>query len=253
MIEVLKEINLGLVQTSLYSVIPAEHDHITQLPGSCEKTKASIEALIKAGIPVQISCPVMATNYRTYKEVLKYAHERNCKAQTDFVMMARYDFTTDNLAERLTMAQTEELIRDIMRFDEDYLNLVEKPVTPQSREEWGKTRLCGVGLSSMCIASDGIVYPCSGWQGMACGNVRAQPIKDIWERSPKLNKLCELTRASIPQCYDCEDRQFCAPCLVRNFNESGGNYLKVADHFCKAAKLNHRIVEEELTKRRMSK
>lgn len=248
MIEVLKETNPGLVQTSLYSVYPEEHDHITQLPGSCEKTKASIEALIAADIPVQISCPVMKSNYHSYKEVLKYAYERNCKAQTDYVMMARYDFTTDNLAERLSMEQTEELLKDIIQFDKDYLDLVNTPVPEISREEWGKQPFCGVGMDSLNIASDGIVYPCSGWQGLSCGNVRESPIKDIWEKSPQLNKLRGLTKSAISKCYDCEDRQFCSPCLVRNFNESGGDCLKVAPHFCKAAALNRKLVLEALKK-----
>ena len=252
MIEVLKEVNPGLIQTSLYSVVPEEHDHITQLRGSCEKTKTAIEALIAANIPVQISCPVMKTNYRTYKDVLKYAYERNCKAQTDFVMMARYDFTTDNLAERLTMEETKVLLKDIIQFDKDYLNFTDTPVPPVSRDEWGKRPYCGVGMANLCIASDGIVYPCSGWQGMACGNVREQPIKDIWEKSPQLNKLRKLTKSAIPQCYDCEDKQYCAPCLVRNFNESGGDYLKVASHFCKASHLNRKLVEEAKAKLRSS-
>lgn len=243
MIEILKEVNPRLVQTSLYSVFPEEHDHITQLKGSCEKTKAAIDALIAANIPVQINCPVMKTNYHTYKDVLKYAYERNCKAQTDYIMMARCDFTTDNLAERLTLEETEELLKDIFQFDKDYLDFTDTPVRPVSREEWGNRPFCGVGMDNLCIASDGIVYPCSGWQGMACGNVREQPIKDIWEKSPQLNKLRNLTKSAIPQCYDCEDRQFCAPCLVRNFNESGGDYLKVAPHFCKTARLNHLLVE----------
>ncbi len=244
MVEVLKETNPGLVQTSLYSVYPEEHDHITQLPGSCEKTKASIEMLIAAGIPVQISCPVMKSNYHSYKEVLKYAYARNIKAQTDYVMMARYDFTTDNLAERLTLEQTEELLKDIIQFDKDYLALVNTQVPEISREEWGSQPFCGVAMDSLNIASDGIVYPCSGWQGLACGNVREQPIKDIWEKSPQLNELRGLTKSAIPQCYDCEDRQFCSPCLVRNFNESSGDYLKVAPHFCKAAALNRKLVLE---------
>lgn len=249
MVEVLKETNPALVQTSLYSVYPEEHDHITQLPGSCEKTKASIEALIAANIPVQISCPVMKSNYHSYKEVLKYAYERNCKAQTDYVMMARYDFTTDNLAERLTLEQTEELLKDIIQFDKDYLDLVDTPIPEISREEWGKQPFCGVGLDNLCIAANGVVYPCSGWQGMPCGDVHETPIKDIWERSPQLNKLRGLTKSAIPQCYDCEDRQFCAPCLVRNFNESEGDYLKVASHFCKASHLNKRLVEEALAEK----
>lgn len=247
-IEVLKEVNPAIVQTSLYSVIPEEHDHITQLKGSCKKTKKAIDALIAANIPVQINCPVMKSTYHSYKDVLKFAHERNCKAQTDYILMARFDFTTDNLVERLTMEQTEELINDIIKFDKDYLNFTATPVSPISREEWGKKSFCGVGIDSLCIANDGVVYPCAGWQGMSCGNVREQPIKDIWEKSPQLNKLRKLTKSAIPQCYDCKDKQFCAPCLVRNFNESGGDYLKVAPHFCKATHINRKLVEEAKVK-----
>jgi len=244
LIKTIKEVNPSLVQTSLYSTIPAEHDHITQIKGSFAKTTAAIDALIAENIPVQISCPVMKSNFRSYKNVLQYAQERKCKAQTDFIMMARYDFSTENLAERLDLKETEELIRDIMAYDKEYAELTDTPVKKKSREEEAKEAICGVGRDNLCIAASGVVYPCSGWQGMALGNVKEQPIKDIWEHSPKMLELRSITKGSIPQCMDCEDRQFCAPCLVRNFNESNGDYLKVNPHFCRAAKINRKIVEE---------
>jgi len=244
LIKVFKETNPSLVQTSLYSTIPAEHDHITQIKGSFAKTTAAIDALIAENIPVQISCPVMKSNFRSYKNVLQYAQERKCKAQTDFIMMARYDFSTENLAERLDLGETEELIRDIMTHDKQYDELTDAPVKKKSREEEAKEAICGVGRDNLCIAASGVVYPCSGWQGMALGNVKEQPVKDIWEHSPKMLELRSITKGSIPQCMDCEDRQFCAPCLVRNFNESNGDYLKVNPHFCRAAKINRKIVEE---------
>ena len=140
----------------------------------------------------------------------------------------------------------------IVKFDQDYIKRVkETPVPQPSREEWGKQAFCGVGLDKMCIAANGIVYPCSGWQGMPCGNVHEQPIKDIWEKSPQLNKLRKLTKSAIPQCYDCEDRQYCSPCLVRNFNESGGDYTKVAKHFCAASRMNRIVVEEAKAKKNL--
>jgi radical SAM protein with 4Fe4S-binding SPASM domain len=244
LIKVLKETNPSLVQTSLYSIVPEEHDHITKLKGSFAKTAAAIDALIAENISVQISCPVMKSNFRSYKNVLQYAQDRKCKAQTDFIMMARYDFSTDNLNERLDEKETEELIRDIMVYDKDYGELTDTPVKEKSREEIAKEAFCGVGRDNLCIASSGVVYPCSGWQGMALGNVKEQPIKDIWERSPKMLELRSITKGNIPECLVCEDKQFCAQCLVRNFNESNGDYLKVNPHFCRAAKINRKVVEE---------
>jgi hypothetical protein len=41
----------------------------------------------------------------------------------------------------------------------------------------------------------------------------------------------------------CEDRHFCAMCMVRNANEDPeGNPLKINEHFCKVAALNRKIV-----------
>ncbi len=244
LIKAIKEANPSLIQTSLYSTVATEHDHITQIKGSFAKTTAAIDTLIAENIPVQISCIVMKSNFRSYKNVLKYAQERKCKAQTDFIMMARYDFSTENLAERLDLDETEELIRDIMAYDKEYIELTDTLVKEKSREKEANEAMCGVGRDNLCIAASGVVYPCSGWQGMALGNVKEQPVKDIWERSPKMLELRSITKGSIPKCMDCEDKQFCAACLARNFNESDGDYLKVSPHFCKVAKINRKIVEE---------
>jgi radical SAM protein with 4Fe4S-binding SPASM domain len=244
LVKVFKEVNLSLVQTSLYSTVPEEHDYITQSKGSFVKTTTAIDILIEKNIPLQISCPIMKSNFRSYKNVLQYAEKRKCKAKTDFIMMARYDFSTDNLNERLNEKETEEFIRDIIIYDKEYKELINTPLKEKKRNELAKETMCNVGLKSLCIASSGTVHPCSGWHGMVLGNVKEQPIKDIWEHSPRMLELRSITKGSIPKCLNCKDKQFCAPCLVRNFNENNGDYLKINSHFCKIAKINHKIVEE---------
>jgi len=244
LVETIKETHPSIVQTSLYSTIPEEHDHITKLSGSFEKTNNAIKMLIEANIPVQISCPTMKSNFKSYKKVLEHAQKLNCKAQTDFIMMARHDFSTDNLDERLSLAQTKELIKDIMLHDREYNEMIAEPVKEKPIEEIAKEAICGVGRDNLCIASNGIVYPCSGWQGMAIGNTKEQPIKDIWEHSPKMLELRSITKGSFPKCLKCEDKQYCAMCLVRNFNEGNGDYLKLNPVFCAVAKANREVVEE---------
>lgn len=88
-IELLKEINPSVIQVSLYSMKAEEHDAITLVKGSFYKTINSIERLVVADIPVQISCPVMKINRKSYKDVLRYANKLKIKAQTDFIMMAQ--------------------------------------------------------------------------------------------------------------------------------------------------------------------
>lgn len=241
-LQAFKECNVSMVQTSLYSLVPEEHDHITKLPGSQKKTLTAIERLIAANVPVQISCPCMRTNFRSYKDVIRWAEERHCKAQTDYIMMARTDFSTDNLDERLSLAETEQLIREIMDEDTSYKEHL-KEYTPSKPEKIKDDFMCGVGIDNICLSATGTYYPCSGWQGLPVGTIK-QRLKDVWENSPQLKMLRKIRRGSFPTCMKCADRDFCNTCLVRNFNENNGNMFKVSKHFCQVAHLNRKCFEE---------
>ena len=248
-IPVLKDANLSLIQTSLYSMDPQVHDYITTVKGSFEKTIHSIELLVSANIPVQIACPTMKANAKGYVEVLKYAHSLKCKSHTDFIMMAQSDMCTNNLANRLSIKETEMLIRDIIEHDIDYKKetLKLKPLSEEiefDAERYKKQPLCGAGINDCCITANGDVYPCAGWQAMVCGNIHKQSLKDIWENSPQLKKIRTITHGDFPQCLKCEAKNYCSMCLVRNFNENNGDMFKINKHFCDVAFLNKKLVEE---------
>ena len=208
-IPVLKEVNLSLIQTSLYSMNPEIHDKITTVKGSFEKTKAAIEKLVAADIPVQISCPLMKANKDGYADVLKYAQKLKIKAQTDYIMMAQANLDTSNLANRLSLEETEKVLRDIFEYDLEYqaitLNLKPKDEERKfDKERFLKEPVCGVGYDNCCITANGDVYPCAGWQEYVLGNVYKQSLKEIWENSERVKYLRKITNASFPKCADCE-------------------------------------------------
>lgn len=248
-IPVLKEANLSLIQTSLYAVEPEIHDAITTVPGSCEKTKLAIEKLIAADIPVQISCPIMKTNKDAYLNVLEFAAQRKIKAQTDYLMMARADFSTDNLDQRISYDDVEKLLRTIIERDLTYRNEILKKVPKSEQmildfEAFKRQPVCGVGYDNCCITANGDVYPCAGWQNYVLGNVYKQSLQEIWENNEKINELRSVTESSFPQCLECEAYDYCARCLVRNFNESEGDMFKINPVFCEEAFLLKRLVKE---------
>jgi len=244
-IALLKEINPSLVQVSLYSMKAEEHDAITLVKGSFIKTKNAIERLVTADIPVQISCPVMKLNRKSYKDVLVYSNKLRTKAYTDFIMMAQVDNNTSNLAQRISLEETEELLKDMLKFDQDYLDstLQQEPKS-KNIEKYRKMPVCGVGVDNICLASNGDYYPCAGWQGMVVGNAYKQSLKDVWENSEKLKRLRTINNNSFPDCIVCEARDYCAICLVRNFNENNGDMFKITRHFCDVAFLNKKMVED---------
>lgn len=248
-VERLKKVNLSLIQTSLYSMDADIHDMITKVKGSFIRTKRAIEKLVAANIPVQISCPLMKANYKGYRDVLDYAQSLKIRAQTDYIMMAQADLDDSNLANRLSLEETEYVIRDIIEKDIEYQSytLNQKSLEDEvkfDRERFKQQPVCGVGYDNCCITVNGDVYPCAGWQDYILGNVYKQSLKEIWAESERVKNLRKITQASFPQCIDCEALSFCNRCLVRNYNECNGDMLAVPKHFCDVAFLNKRLVEE---------
>jgi radical SAM protein with 4Fe4S-binding SPASM domain len=240
----MKANRLSSVQVSLYSMEPEIHDSITKLPGSFYKTRDAILRLIENDIPLQISCPVMKQNKNSYLAVAKWAEEHRVRAVTDYIMMARYDHTTSNLDNRLTLDEAGDIIRDIIKMDGDYEErLREADFTQVEQRDMSDDALCGVCISSICMVANGNIYPCAGWQDYVVGNIAQTPLAEIWEHSPKVRYLRGLRKRYLPKCMTCIDRHFCAMCMVRNANEDPeGNPLKINEHFCKVAALNRKIV-----------
>jgi radical SAM protein with 4Fe4S-binding SPASM domain len=243
-ISILKEPPLSSLQVSLYSIDANIHDSITKLPGSFEKTKAAILELIKNDIPLQISCPTMKQNKHCYGDVIKWAHEHKCRAVTDFIMMAQYDGSLDNLENRLSVEDTEIVIKDIINNDVTYRQKILNPSFEEDiHQETDEDLICGVCTTTLCMIANGSVYPCAGWQNYSVGNVCDTSLEEIWKNSPKVKYLRSLRKKDLPKCVQCENRAFCSVCMVRNANESPiGNPLEINEHFCKVAALNREIV-----------
>jgi len=239
-----QEINLSLVQVSLYSLNAEEHDAITQLIGSHSKTMAAIEKLIAANVPVQISCPTMQINHCSYGEVLQWANAHRIKAYTDPIMMARTDGSTSNLQNRMTLLETETLIREMLIHDLEYRTILDTGQPPVSLEQRAKEPVCGVGVDTLCVAADGVYYPCPGFQGYPLGNAHTGRLQDVWQNSTAVKRLRNLTKSDFAQCLSCEAHQYCSMCLVRNFNENDGDMFQASKHFCDVAFLNKELVEE---------
>lgn len=94
----------------------------------------------------------MKANKNDFGEVLKWAHEHKIRATTDYIIMARYDHTADNLANRLDVDEVGRVINDVMLGDETYQDEILKPDFEDNCKKFvhnPERRLCGVGVSSL--------------------------------------------------------------------------------------------------------
>jgi radical SAM protein with 4Fe4S-binding SPASM domain len=245
-IEEMKANRLSSVQVSLYSMNPDIHDSITKLPGSFYKTRDNILRLIENDIPLQISCPTMKQNKDCFADVLHWAYDHKVRAVTDYIMMARYDHSKSNLVNRLDIGEVEKIISDIIENNPNYQRmLLSADFTENESRDQSEDPVCGVCINSICMISNGNIYPCAGWQDYVCGNIRETPLREIWEKSPKVQYLRGLRKKDFLKCISCADSGFCAMCMVRNANEDvEGNPLHINEHFCRVSALNRKIALE---------
>ena len=231
------------VQVSLYSMNSDIHDEITQMKGSFEKTKNAILKLIENNIPMQISCPIMKQNKNNYNDVKEWAKKYNIHVGDDYTIIAKYDHTTQNLSNRLSIDEVEELINNIVDTDIKYVEKMKKEIERKKNTPYDDY-VCSVCNSSICITESGNVYPCAGWQDNVVGDVKETSLKDIWENSEKVKYLREVKKQDFPKCIQCLEKDYCTMCMVRNANEDPmGDPLIVNEYFCEIAKLNKKIID----------
>lgn len=231
------------VQTSVYSVRQEVHDAITKSSGSLRKTLRSILSLVENRIPVQISCPIMKANLEHYKEVRDWANKYNILVGYDYTIIGQYDRSNQNLSCRLNYDELERVIKEEMVENPAYKDELIKEAEENHMKDQ-EDYICSVCNSSICINSNGNVFPCAGWQGYILGNIGERSLSDIWYHSDKVCHLRSLKRRDFVDCERCHQRDYCTVCMVRNSNESStGNPLEVSRYFCKVAEIKKRLVE----------
>lgn len=230
------------VQTSLYSMDPLVHDSITKLSGSFEKTKNGILKLLTAGIPVQISCPVMKLNKDSFRDVIAWGKEFNIAVAIEPVIFASYDHSGSNLSNRVSLNELEAVLEQ--EFSEGYAEVLYSAA--KEKEAFAEDDpICSVCRYSFCVSVEGNVFPCAGWQTNVIENLNWQTVEEIWVNSEKIKNLRKIKRKAFPKCVSCEDRGYCTVCMMSNANENTeGNIFSINDFHCKAASIVHRKVDD---------
>ena len=243
-IEEMKTNRLLSVQVSLYSMDSKIHDAITRKKGSFETTKKAILKLKENDVPIQISCPIIMQNKNTYKDVLAWANAHNIHVGCDYVIIAGCDHTTQNLESRLSINDVKDVISEKIVNEPKYLEIMEKEAEKKSSHT-PDDFICSVCASSICVADNGNVYPCAGWQSFVVGNLNQTSLKDVWVKSKNIQNLRGLRKRDFPKCVQCPEKNYCTMCMVRNANEHpSGNHLVVNEYFCNVAKVNKEMVQD---------
>ena len=235
MVALLKEIDPQFVNVSLYAVTETIHDSITQISGSCKKTKAAIDALQRVGVHIRIATPFMRENKGYVEELKEYADKRHVHLVPDSEIFGQIDHSCINQNHALSLDELEELISA-------HKNIFAKGCMESERCK-PESKVCDVGDARLNLDAEGFYYPCDGFHGAILGDARKDSLWDVWTGGA-LNKLRALKNKDFGSCASCADRAWCKVCPMRNFNETG-NMFTHAPWRCEATRLYRRIFEEK--------
>lgn len=228
-----------VIGISLYSGKAEEHDFITRIKGSWDKTMQVIEEVSALAIPLNIKCCVMHTNVKHYYMVADIAKRFGAIPQFELSL-------TDSL-------DGDKCVSQHLRLSPDLLEIVLRDKnTPlyvgKEKENWGSraknlTRnTCGAGYQTFCISPEGLLMPCCAFH-TSFGNLSEKSVKEILKESKELKWWRNLTLEQYEECGRHDYCDFCNLCPGNNFSEFG-TPLKAAENNCYMAKCRYNLAQK---------
>ena len=230
-IELLKEIGPQYVNVSLYSTKSNEHDSITTIPGSWQRTMDSILACEQAGVDIRLAAPLLRINRHAFADLKAFAVSHNMHLVPDFNIISRSNHDCSNLQYACTANELEETLRANRNiFDLGWAGIC--------RDDPEAT-LCDIGRYRIHLNANGDFYPCPSMYGYVLGNLKETTLGEVW-RGQKLEYLRSLRWKHMGECIRCEHRQFCEPCLAYNFNATGDMFKTIPEK-CQMSSIVHSV------------
>lgn len=226
----LKEVDPQFINVSLYSMNAAEHDAITCLPGSWQKTMDAILACEKAGVHIRLATPLLKANCNAYPELKRFADEHHLHLIPACDIVPRANHTCSNLDYACSVEEMERtLCANKGLFDRGW--------TGEMPDQASK--VCDIGEARLYVNAKGEYYPCDCMHGYVLGNVRENTLSEIWH-GEKLNYLRGLKNRDFGECAQCEHRPWCKVCPAFNFNATG-DLFKTIPEKCRVSEVIHRV------------
>ncbi len=224
-----------IVGVSIYSGIAEDHDAITRVPGSWEKSMAVARRLSELAVPMNLKCCVMQPNLHSYYLVNDIAHSLGAVPQYELNISDSIDGDQCARQLRLTEEQLQVVLRD---------SNVPMYVGPEAPNYGGQPRLldkvpCGAGKYSFCITPDGTLQPCCA-HPLYFGNLKEKSVENVITRNDMLKTWQHTTLKDYDECGRHDYCDYCSLCAGRAQSQYG-DYRKAAENCCFMAKVRHRL------------
>lgn len=183
-----KEIDPYSVEISLHGATAETHDRQTRSPGSFMQLRQNLLHMKKAGLRVQLNCPLTRWAEPEVEMIYEIADELGYPLIFDSHITPR----DNGDKEPQSIAPTDEGLRKLFHLQKIRGALVE-PVcgNDQSNTQTAERKHCGTGSMTLAIDPYGTVYPCVALRRPA-GSLHEHSVTEIWDESIALKGIRKL-------------------------------------------------------------
>lgn len=227
------------VGISIYSGIAKDHDFITRINGSWNKSMSVVQQLSQLAVPLNLKCCIMRPNVKSYHTVLDLARRYGAIAQFEVNL-------TDSIEGDKCVSKYLRLSPDLMEIvllDKNIPLYVGKEVPNyggQSRPL--NENVCGAGYNSFCITPEGNLIPCCAFH-LSFGNLKVNSLMEILSGNKRLKEWRNLTLSQYEECGKHEYCDYCNLCPGNNFSEHN-TPIKAGENNCYMAKIRYALAEK---------
>lgn len=228
-----------LMGISLYSGIASDHDKITRVKGSRDKTVSVVKQFADLSVPMVLKCCVMRPNMLSYYTVSDIANQYDIPVQYELNVTDSVD--GDKCVSRY-LRLSPDLLEIVLR-DPNTIMYIGKELDNMGGVKVDKSKnCCMAGYNSFCITPDGELIPCCAFH-LSFGNLREKRLKDILSGSDVLHWWQGLKMTDYEECGEYDYCAFCSQCAGVNYSEHG-TPLKASENNCYMAKIRCELAKK---------
>lgn len=181
----LAELRPVAVELSLHGACAATHERGTAAPGSWDSMWRGIGHLRAQGLPVVLKTPLTRLNEGELLEMVALVEREGLPYTVDPTLTHKDDGDPAPLEWSVTPEGLDRL----------YRLLASRGHLPGSNRVAGGLN-CGLGRTTLAVDPEGNVYPCPQWRKSSLGNVRDQPLREMWHGSAARVEIAEVARTA---------------------------------------------------------
>jgi radical SAM protein with 4Fe4S-binding SPASM domain len=223
-----------IVGISIYSGLAEDHDYITRVKGSWERSMGAIMQLAELGVPMTLKCCIMRPNVKSYHLVKDIARQYGATPQFGVSLINSQD--GDKCVSRYLLLPADVL--ELVLRDKDIAFYVGKEKPGYGGNKLTERPVC----EDFCITPEGNVQPCCAFPS-PLGNLKGESFTQALQHSKDLIWWRSVVLDDYETCGKQDYCQYCHFCPGINFAETG-NPLKPAETNCYVAKVRYGLAEK---------